>query len=55
MLQIGNLVVIIALLLITMGFFIDSSTGNIIVVIGLFMWMISTGMFVFPIAWLYIA
>ena len=55
MLQIGNIAVIISLLLITIGFFINSDVGNTIVVIGLFMWMMSTGMFIFPIAWLYIA
>ena len=55
MFQIGNLVVIIALLLITIGFFIDSYQGNIMVVIGLFIWMIAAGMFIFPISWLYIA
>ena len=55
MLQIGNLIVIIALLIITIGCFIDSDTGRFIIIVGLYIWMVSTGMFIFPIGWIYIA
>ena len=54
-LQTGVLSGIIALILVTIGFFIESEGGNVIVIVGLFIWMISVGSAIFPISWLYIA
>lgn len=55
LLQIGTLVTIIALIMITTGFFLNNEDGNITVVVGLFIWMIFVGMSINPIIWLYIA
>ena len=55
LLQIGKIITIGALLLLTIGFFMDSDNGNILAVVGLFIWMISTGFSIFTIIVLYIA
>lgn len=55
LLQIGTLITIVSLALITAGFFLDSDAGNIIVIVGIFVWMIATGLAMNPIIWLYIA
>lgn len=55
LLQIGTLITIVSLSLITAGFFLDSYTGNIIVIVGIFVWMIAVGLAMNPIIWLYIA
>lgn len=54
-LQIGVLSAIVALVLVTIGFFMDSESGNVVVIVGLFIWMVSVGLAIFPISWLYIA
>ena len=54
-LQIGVLSAIVALILVTIGFFLATDSGNIVVIVGLSIWMVSVGLAIFPISWLYIA
>ena len=55
LLQFGKVITIVALIMVTVGFFLNSDAGNILVVVGLFIWMISTGLSIFSIIILYIA
>jgi len=54
-LQCGSMIVIIALLMITIGFFFNTDAGNITILIGLFIRMVVLGISVNPIIWIYIS
>ena len=55
LLQIGTLIEVMSLIIVSVGYFLNSDEGKIMIVVGLFIWMIGFGLSLGPIVWLYIA
>lgn len=55
LLQVGTMIEIISLIIVCIGYFLDSSEGRTMIIVGLFLWMVGFGLSLGPIVWIYIA
>ena len=55
LLQIGTMIEVVSLIIVSIGYFLDSDGGKSMIVAGLFMWNVGFGLSLAPIVWLYIA